>query len=56
MTVTGTLELPKMAGKEIQPGVVLIDEPTPVPGTDKLRALANVGGCLCVVELRIKFR
>lgn len=53
--MTVSLELPKMAGKEIQPGVVLIGEPTPVPGTDKLRALANVHGALCVVELRIRF-
>lgn len=26
-----------MDGTEIMPGIVLIDEPTPMPGTDKLR-------------------
>ena len=51
----GSLDLPRMDGTEIRPGVVLIGEPTPVPGTDKLRCLANVLGCLCVVELGIKF-
>lgn len=49
------LQLPKMDGYEIHPGVVLIGEPTPVPGTDKLRCLANVYGSLCRVELSIKF-
>lgn len=54
--VTGTMELPKMDGVEIRPGVVLIGEPTPQPGTDKLRCLANVSGMLCLVELSIKFK
>ncbi len=54
--ITGTLDLPQMDGTEIRPGVVLIGEPSPMPGTDKLRCLANVLGCLCVVELSIKFR
>jgi hypothetical protein len=52
----GRLELPSMDGVEIRPGVVLIGEPTPVPGTDKLRCLANVAGMLCVVELNIVFK
>ena len=52
----GTLNLPKMDGEEIRPGVVLIGEPSPMPGTDKLRCLANVFGSLCVVELSIKFK
>jgi hypothetical protein len=52
----GSLKLPKMDGEEIHPGVILIGEPTPVPGTDKLRCLANVLGALCVVELSIKFK
>jgi hypothetical protein len=51
----GEVTLPSMAGIEIRPGVWLIGEPKPVEGTDKLRALANVDGCLCVVELRMKF-
>jgi hypothetical protein len=53
--MTGVMTLPKMDGVEIRPGIVLIGEPTPVPGTNKLRALANVLGSLCVVELSVKF-
>lgn len=52
----GTMMLPKMDGREIREGVTLIGEPTPMVGTDKLRCLANVMGCLCVVELGIKFK
>jgi len=55
MQLTGTLELPRMDGVLIRPGVQLIGEPTPVPGTDTLRCLANVAGMLAVVELSIKF-
>ncbi len=55
MTLKGEMVLPKMNGKEIEPGIFLIDEPTPIPGTDKLRCLANVCGALCLIELRIKF-
>lgn len=51
----GHLVLPKLAGCEVSPGVWLIGEPTAVPGSDKLRCLANVAGCLCLVELRIRF-
>jgi len=54
--IEGTVELPKMDGMEVCPGVILIGEPTPMPGTDKLRCLANVLGALCVVELSIKFK
>jgi hypothetical protein len=54
--ITGTLDLPKMDGMEVRPGVVLIGEPTPMPGSDKLRCLANVLGALCVVELSLKFK
>jgi hypothetical protein len=54
--IEGSLDLPKMDGMEVSPGVVLIGEPTPMPGTDKLRCLANVLGCLCLVELNIKFK
>lgn len=53
--IQGKMSLPKMDGMEIQPGVILIGEPTPMPGTDRLRALANVCGALALVELRIKF-
>lgn len=52
----GSVELPKMNGMEIRPGITIIGEPTPMPGTNKLRALANVAGALCVVELSIKFQ
>lgn len=53
--IEGSLNLPKMDGLEVKPGVILIGEPAPMPGTDKLRCLANVFGALCVVELSIKF-
>jgi hypothetical protein len=53
--VTGEMILPKIDGVEIRPGIVLIDEPKPVAGSDRLRCLANVYGALCVVELSIKF-
>lgn len=51
----GTLQLPKLHGYEVKPGIVLIGEPTPVPGSSKLRCLANAFGALVVVELSIKF-
>lgn len=51
----GAVTLPKLDGHEVSPGVWLIGEPTPVPGTDKLRGLAEVQGCLCTVELRLRF-
>lgn len=53
--MTGELTLPKLDGKEVSPGVWMIGEPTPVAGTDKLRGLAEVQGCLCTVELRLRF-
>lgn len=53
--MNGTITLPKLDGTEIRPGVFLIGEPTPVPGTDKMRMLANVGGALALVELRFSF-
>lgn len=49
------LQLPKMDGMEVEPGVWLIGEPTPMPGTTKMRCLANVGGALCLIELGFKF-
>jgi len=54
--MTGYMTLPKMDGYEVRPGIVLIGEPSPITGTDKLRCLANVMGTLAVVELSIKFR
>lgn len=53
--MNGYMTLPKMDGHEVRPGVVLIGEPSPIAGTDKLRCLANVMGMLAVVELSIKF-
>lgn len=50
-----TITLDKMDGREVSPGVWLIGEPTPIAGSDKLRCLANVGGALGVVELRLRF-
>lgn len=54
--MTGEMTLPKMHGTEVKPGITLIGEPTPVPGTTKLRCLANCFGALAVVELSIKFQ
>jgi hypothetical protein len=54
--ITGSLQLPKMDGVEIRPGIILIGEPSPVAGSDKLRCLANVAGMLAVVELGLKFQ
>lgn len=54
--IEGELILPKLDGIEIRPGVVILGEPVPIPGTDKLRALTNVVGCLCLIELKITFK
>ncbi len=51
--ITGNLSLPPCDGVEIKPGVILIGEPTAIAGTPLLRCLANVGGMLVVVELRM---
>jgi len=56
MITGGSLTLPKMDGQEVSWGIIIIGEPYPVPGTNTLRALANVGGMLCVVELSLTFR
>ena len=53
--MSGTLQLPKLDGYEVQRGVWLIGEPTPITGTDKMRCLAQVGDALGLVELRIRF-
>lgn len=52
----GVINIPKFHGMEVSPGVVLIGEPTPLAGTNKLKCLANVGGCLALVELRLIFK
>lgn len=52
---TGTMTLPKLDGHEINPGVFLIGEPTPVAGTSLLRCLANAYGSLVLIELKISF-
>ena len=49
-----SVQLPKMCGLEIRPGVTLMDEPALVDG--KLRCLANIHGELCVIELSIKLK
>lgn len=54
--ITGVINLPKMDGEEISPGITLIGEPTAMPGTNKLRCLANVYGCLAVVELKVTLK
>lgn len=51
----GKMTLPKMDGVEVSPGVWLIGEPAPIPGTDKLRALAQIGDALGLIELRLRF-
>lgn len=53
--ISGTMTLPSLKGMEVRPGVFLLGEPFPIPGTDKLQALANVGGVLCLIQLRITF-
>ena len=55
MSVQGNLELPKMNGVEISPGIFLIGQPSPMAGSDRLRCLADVNGALAIVELRISF-
>jgi hypothetical protein len=53
--IEGSMTLPKLDGVEIRPDVWIIGEPTPILGTDKLRALTNYRGALALVELRISF-
>ena len=47
------ITLPKMTGLEIRQGIKLIGEPTIVGGKLTARALANVGGCLALIDLSI---
>jgi hypothetical protein len=53
--LTGMINIPKLDGMEVSPGIWLIGEGTPVPHSNKLRCLADVNGELCVVELAINF-
>lgn len=52
----GELRLGEMKGEEISPGIILLEEPHPVEGTNRLRALANVNGMLAVVEMVVKLK
>ncbi len=58
--IIGYADLPilmqDLEGKEISPGVTIIGEPSLIPNSNKLRALANVNGALCVVELSISIK
>lgn len=54
--IEAEMKLPPLDGAEIRPGVILIGETYPVPGTNLLRCLANCFGALCVVELIIEFK
>lgn len=54
--ILGEMALSKMDGLEVKPGITLIGEPYPIPGTSKLQCLANVFGMLAIVELSIKFQ
>lgn len=55
MSIKGELQLPKLEGIEIYPGIILMAEPTPIPGTNLFRCLANVYGALAIVELKLNF-
>ena len=50
-----TTRLDKLKDMEIQPGIIILEEPTPIPGTNKMRALANVNGTLALIELSVTF-
>lgn len=52
--VIAELKLPKLDGFEISPGVFLVGEPTPIDG--ELRCMANVGGALCLVSLKVRWK
>jgi hypothetical protein len=55
MAHQGHMQLPKMDGVEVSPGIILMGEPTPIPGTSLMRCLANVHGALAVIELKLSF-
>jgi hypothetical protein len=46
-------DLNKLDGVEIRPGVTLIGTPGFHKESGKWRCLANVGGSLCLVELKV---
>lgn len=50
-----TVQLPSLDGYEVAPGINIIGEVTPIPGTNRMRALVNYLGALAVAELSIKF-
>ena len=52
ITITNLMSL---KGKEIEPGVVILENPTPISGTNLMRVLASVGGYLCIVILKVTF-
>lgn len=54
--IAGTIQLPSLDRVTVEPGVTLVGEPLPIPGTNKFNCLALVEGCLCLVELSIKFQ
>lgn len=43
----------KFDGLEVRPGVFLIGEPTPIPGSMLMRCLANVYGALALIEIKL---
>ena len=55
VTMTANIDLASLIEKEVTPGIIILTEPMPISGTNKLRALANVHGCLALVELSVKF-
>jgi hypothetical protein len=48
-------DLTSLKGKEIRPGVIILENPTPISGTNLMRALALADGYLCIVELKVTF-
>ena len=54
--MTATIHVPmKFDGLEVKDGIILIGEPTPIPGSNLMRCLANVYGALCLIEIRLTF-
>jgi hypothetical protein len=50
-----TMTMPKMDGHEVSPGIYVIGEPTPIPGTNKMTALVNYHGALALAQLVMRF-
>jgi hypothetical protein len=55
MSARLTMTMPKMDGHEVSPGIYVIGEPTPIPGSNKLTALVNYHGALALAELVMRF-